>query len=115
VGIERVILNLKKQNISVPPLPGLKVLIASMGDAAGEAAVRLAGELRRTGISAAAVGGGRSLKAQLRQANALGVAATVIIGEDEVRAGTASLRLMADARQETVPLADLPHRLKSRL
>jgi len=92
----------------VPGLPSLNVLIASMGEAAGIAAVRLAADLRQAGISAVATGGGRSLKAQLRQANALGVFYTVIIGDDEVKAGTATLRHMADARQETVPLRDLP-------
>lgn len=113
VGIERVILNLKKQNVSVPAAPPLKVLIASMGDTAGEAAVRLASELRQAGIGAVAAGGGRSLKAQLRQANALGVTYTVIIGDDEVKAGTATLRHMADARQESVPLRDLPATITS--
>jgi len=114
VGIERVILNLKRQNINVPGLPSLKVLIASMGEAAGVAAVRLAADLRQAGISAVATGGGRSLKAQLRQANALGVFYTVIIGDDEVKAGTATLRHMADARQETVPLRDLPALINSK-
>ena len=114
VGIERVILNLKKQGLGVPAVPSLKVLIASMGEAAGETAVRLAAELREAGIGAVAAGGGRSLKAQLRQANALGVAYTVIIGEDEVKAGTATLRHMADARQETVPLHDLSAAINSK-
>ena len=56
--------------------------------------------------------GGKSLKAQLRQANALGALYVVIIGEDEVKAGTVTLRHMADARQETLPPPDLPARLR---
>ena len=112
IGIERVILNLKKQGVSVPaPLP-LQVLIASMGDAARDMAVKLAAELRQAGISAVTAAGGKSLKAQLRQANALGVRFTVIIGEDEVKAGTAMLRDMASAQQEPIPVKDLVERLK---
>ncbi len=111
IGIERVILNLKKQGINVPALPPLQVLIAALGDTARDVAIKLAADLRQAGVSAVAAAGGRSLKAQLRQANALGVRFTVIIGEDEVKAGTATLRDMASARQETVPLKDLTARL----
>ncbi len=112
IGIERVILNLRKQASSIPSLPGLQVLVASIGDAAGEVAIKVAGELRQAGISAVTAAGGRSLKAQLRQANSLGVAYTVIIGDDEVKAGVVMLRHMTDARQETVALEDLPRLLR---
>jgi histidyl-tRNA synthetase len=112
IGIERVILNLKKQGVSVPALPPPQVLIAALGDAAGDLALRLAAELRQAGVSAVTAAGGKSLKAQLRQANALGVRFTVIIGEDEVKAGTAALRDMASARQETIPVKELTARLK---
>jgi histidyl-tRNA synthetase len=112
MGIERIILNLKKQGFTAPTLPGLRVLIAFMGDKAREEAIKLAAELRRAGIRAVTTTGEKSLKAQLRQANALNVPYTVIIGEDEVKAGTVTLRDMLSARQETVPLTDLIKRLK---
>jgi histidyl-tRNA synthetase len=111
-GIERIILNLKKEGVAVPTPPVLQVLIAYLGDAAREEAVKLAAGLRQAGISAVAATGGKSLKAQLRQANSLDVRYTVIIGEDEVKAGTVTLRDMANARQETVPTGELPARLR---
>ncbi len=114
VGIERVILNLQKQGIAVPAAPPLRVLVACAGEATAEASIKIAAALREAGIGAVAAAGGKSLKAQLRQANSLGVAFTVIIGEDEVRAGTATLRRMADASQETVALRDLPAAIKSK-
>jgi histidyl-tRNA synthetase len=112
MGIERIILNLKKQGFTAPALPGLRVLIAFMGDKAREEAIKLGARLRREGIRAVTTTGEKSLKAQLRQANALNVPYTVIIGEDEVKAGTVTLRDMLSARQETVPLTDLTKRLK---
>jgi histidyl-tRNA synthetase len=112
MGIERIILNLKKQGFTAPALPGLRVLIAFMGDKAKEEAIKLGARLRREGIRAVTTTGEKSLKAQLRQANALNVPYTVIIGEDEVKAGTVTLRDMLSARQETVPLTDLTKRLK---
>jgi histidyl-tRNA synthetase len=111
-GIERIILNLKRQGISVPVTPPLGVLIASMGDTARDISIKLTADLRQAGVSAATAAGGKSLKAQLRQANALGARFAVIIGEDEVKAGTAALRDMSGASQETVPLKDLAERLR---
>lgn len=112
-GIERIVLNLKKQNITVPAPPALTVLIACLGDKAREASLKLADQLRQAGISAVTATGRRSLKAQMRQADSLGVRYAVIIGEDEVKAGTATVREMSSARQETIPTSDLLQRLKS--
>jgi histidyl-tRNA synthetase len=110
-GIERIILNLKKEGVKVPTPPGLRVLVACLGDAAREEAIKLAAALRQAGIGAVTTTGGKSLKAQMRQANSLGVDYAVIIGEDEVKAGTAVLRDMANARQETVAIGELAGRL----
>jgi histidyl-tRNA synthetase len=111
-GIERIILNLKKQGVSVAAPPGLQALIAFMGIKAGEEAVKLAARLRRQGISAVTAAGAKSLKAQLRQANALNVRYAIIIGEEELKQETVTLRDMSGARQETLPLNTLAERLK---
>jgi histidyl-tRNA synthetase len=103
---------MKKQGFTAPELPGLQVLIAYMGDKAREESIKLAAHLRQMGISAVTTTGEKSLKAQLRQANSLNVRYTLIIGEDEVKAGAVTLRDMASARQETVLLTDLVERLK---
>ncbi|MBN1177112.1 MAG: histidine--tRNA ligase [Dehalococcoidales bacterium] len=111
-GIERIIINLKKEGVSVPVAPGLRALIAYLGDAAMTMALKLAADLRGAGIGAVTTTGGKSLKAQMRQANSLQVPYTVIIGEDEVKAGTAVLRDMANASQETLAIGELPAKLK---
>jgi histidyl-tRNA synthetase len=48
----------------------------------------------------------------MRQANNLKISRAIIIGDDEVKAGTAILRDMVTSQQETVKLADLPSLLK---
>ena len=111
-GIERIILNLKKQGIPVPPLPRPQVFIAYLGDEAREQAIKMAGRLRQAGIGAILAAGSKSLKAQMRQANSLGVRYSVIIGEQEVKTATVVLRDMINARQQTVPQSELPGRLK---
>jgi len=112
IGIERIILNLKKQDISVPPLPRPQVFIAHIGDEAREEAIKLAARLREAGTGIMVATSNKSLKAQLRQANNLGVSYAVIIGEEEVRSNTVSLRDMTTARQKTVPTGELLELLK---
>jgi histidyl-tRNA synthetase len=112
LGIERLILNIKKEGVPVPPLPFPSVYIAHIGEAAHLEAVKLAASLRRQGIGAIAATSTRSLKAQLRQANNLKTGRVIIIGEDEVRGRTVILRDMASSEQKTVPLAELMAQLK---
>jgi histidyl-tRNA synthetase len=112
-GIERIILNLKKQNISVPPLPKPQVFIAYLGDEAREGAIKLASTLRQAGIGVTEALGDKSLKAQLRQANSLGAGYAVIIGEQELKTGTVILRDMTSAEQKAIPANELAGRLQA--
>ena len=106
-GIERIIGNLKRQEVSIPPLPGPGVFIAVLGEEARNTALKLAADLRRSGLSVLGATGSRSLKSQLRQANNLGVRYTVIIGEEEVKSGSVQLRDMKSSQQQNVPLDGL--------
>jgi len=111
-GIERIILNLKKQNVPIPPLPRPQVFIAYVGDYARDEAIKLAATLRKNDIGVTEATGNKSLKAQLRQANSRGVRHAVIIGEQELKTGTVILRDMTTAEQKTVPLAELKGELQ---
>jgi len=111
-GMERIILNLKKQKIEPPPLPGPKVFIAFIGEAAKNEAVKLAAGLRREGIGAVQALGDKSLKAQLRQANSLGASWAVIIGEEELASGQVIVRDMTSAEQKTIPASGLSAALR---
>ncbi|MDH5695005.1 MAG: histidine--tRNA ligase [Dehalococcoidia bacterium] len=106
-GIERIILNLKKQNVAIPPLPKPQVFVAYVGDEVRDEAIKLAATLRRAGIGIIEAVGNKSLKAQLRQANNLGVRYAVIIGEEEVKSGTVILRDMTSAEQRTTSVDKL--------
>jgi histidyl-tRNA synthetase len=111
-GMERIVLNLKRQNIPVSTVPAPKIFVACLGEAARNEAMKLTAVLRRQGIGVISATSAKSLKAQMRQANNLKIARAVIIGDDEVKAGTAILRDMVSAQQETVKLSDLPGLLK---
>jgi len=110
-GIERIILNLKKEGVTTPTLPRPRVFIACLGMEAKGEALRLATRLRRAGVGVIEAVGSKSLKAQLRQANSLNASYTVIIGEQEIKSGTVILRNMATSEQKTIPAAQLEKRL----
>jgi histidyl-tRNA synthetase len=110
-GIERIIVNLKRQGLGSGEGPRPRVYVAVQREGGRAAAFRLASELRRNGVSTVVASGERSLKAQMRQADALGAAFAAIIGERELAEGTVTFRRLADGQQETVALADAVGRL----
>ena len=112
-GIERIILNLKRQDIPVPALPAPQLFIACIGDEAKDQAIKLAAMLRKDGIGVLEATGSKSLKAQLRQANNLNMRFAVIIGEEELKNNTVILRDMSTAEQETVPLDKLLYKFRA--
>lgn len=93
-GIERIILELKAQEVPVPPQDQLDAVIVSVG-AARPAASRLATELRSKQI-ATVLAPARSFKAQMRYANQLGAAHALILGERELEAGQVTVKPMLD-------------------
>ena len=113
IGIERTILNLKKQDIAVPPLPRPQVFVAYLGSQAKDEAIKLAARLRQDGIGVIEAVGSKSLKAQLRQANNLKARYAVIIGEQEVNTGTVMLRDMVTAEQKALAAGELKAALES--
>lgn len=91
-GIERLVINLKRDGVQVPPDKPLTLFIAHMAPAAEAMALRIAREVRQAGLTAVVGPAGRSLKAQLRQANTRGARFAAIIGEREAAAGEVTLR-----------------------
>jgi len=91
-GFERLIINLKRQEVPVPAPPPPDVYVAHITPDAAAAALRLAAALQAGGRQAIVGAAGRSLKAQLRHANALNARYAAIIGAAELAAGEVVLR-----------------------
>ena len=106
-GIERIILNLNRQGVPVPGQRTPDVYVAVQSPAAHVTAFRLASELRRSGIAAVAGAGERSLKAQMRHADAVGARYVAILGEREMADGSVTLKDLVTGDQETAPLQDV--------
>ena len=98
-GIERIILNLRDQGVEVPEVGRPQLYVAYLGDAARVPAFQLADEARRRGIPSVSAVGARSLKAQLKHANSLGARFAFILGEQEIKEGTVTVRDMVESKQ----------------
>jgi len=69
-------------------------------------------KLRENNLATEMDFGNRSLKAQISQADRLGAACVIIIGEMELRDGKAQVRDMATAYQQPVPFNEVPDHVK---
>jgi histidyl-tRNA synthetase len=118
-GLERLLLVLKSEGLEIPrPAAhpdGVAVFVASMGTAADLEAFRLLDQLRRAGISAVGEMQGRSLRAQMKQADKLGVRYAVILGEQELASRQAGVRDMRNGSQDGVALDRVLQTLSERV
>ena len=114
-GIERYVLALRHLGITPPPEPLPKVTLSYLGEPAKLAALKLGETLRYENIGVLFTPGDRSFKAQLKAADRIGATFAIILGEDEIKAGQAAVRSLADSQQTQVALAQLPGWLKERL
>ena len=89
-GIERMILELKKQEAEIAPSAGPDIVVVTLGDAAS-AGAKLATALRAANVSTV-LAPSRSMKAQMRYANQQNASNVVIIGDREVENGVASVK-----------------------
>ena len=106
MGLERVIQNIQRQNVSVPDEREVSALVVHLGDAAKSAGMRIASELRRAGVSAS-LAPPRGMRSQLRYASNTGATHAVIIGDNELAKGVATLRDLDNSSQSEVALDSL--------
>jgi histidyl-tRNA synthetase len=107
-GFERLILNLQRQGLDLGPPPAPDVFIAHLTPDAATVALRLAGQLRAAGLEAIVGPAGRSLKAQMRAADARGARYAAILGEQELAAGEVTLRDLGTREERRVSQAEVP-------
>jgi histidyl-tRNA synthetase len=104
-GIERLALL-----IAEPPPPPRPIALMPLGAAAEARAMVLAHELRQAGFTVD-LGYAGNLKRRLQRANKIAARAAIILGDDELARGAATVRDLDSAAQSEVPLAELRARL----
>ncbi|MCP4633965.1 MAG: histidine--tRNA ligase [candidate division Zixibacteria bacterium] len=107
-GIERIVIAMKKVDNFEAPVTKPDCFIAVQNSKLLTNALVLAEKFRRECISVDIDFAGRSLKAQMREANRLGVKAVVIIGENEVEKGIYTYKDMKSGEQKEYSLDEIP-------
>ena len=94
MGMERIILELKRQGITPPAEPATQVFVAYLAKTQElkDATVQLVAELRRAGIKAEMGYGDRSFKAQMKRASSSNAEYAIILGENELANGFVTIR-----------------------
>jgi len=108
IGMERVALLLG----AGPDPAAAFVQLIPLGEPGLVRCLRLAQVLRAAGLPVEVAYGARRLRTELERAHRLGVPHVLIVGDDELRAGAATLRDMASGAQDAVPLDAVAPRLE---
>lgn len=114
LGVDRTLLACDDEGTFPASEAGVDVFVVDT--TGGREALLLTTELRAAGVSADRAYEQRSMKAQMKAANRSGAAVAVIVGSDEVAAGTAVVRPLRDGgEQSAVARDDIVAAVRSRL
>ncbi len=111
VGLERVLLALEKQALLPEQADAMDAFVVGLGEAAQPAAFRLLADLRAAGLSAGMDFAGRSMKAQMKQANKANAHFALILGEDEVKESAVMLKNMQTSEQHKIAIDEVIKKL----
>lgn len=106
MGLERLLMVMEAQGCAFPPEEGVQLYVAPLGEEAAARAHQIVAGLRAQGVAALCDVSGRSAKAQMKYADKLGAAYTMVLGENELREGAANLKNMKNGEQLRIPLDD---------
>jgi histidyl-tRNA synthetase len=113
-GMERIVLALESAGVEVGE-QRIDVFFMVLDPGARREIVVAMQELRRDGFSVDMDYAGRKPKGQMKQADRLGARLTVIVGEEELAAGTASVKEMDTGAQETIAFEELVATIKEKV
>ena len=106
MGIERLLITMEKQGCDFLEPRKCDLYIAPMDEPALEKAMTLAQKLRDYGYWVEYDVVGRGLKAQMKYANKIGAAFTIVLGENELTSGKVKVKNMAKGEELELDLDD---------
>ncbi len=102
-GIERLLMVMEQQGIVLAKKARLDVFLAPLGDKARAEGLAWLQKIRATGLSAEMDLLGRSIKAQMREANRQNTRFVLILGENELEKQEFAVKLMDKGEQINIP------------
>ena len=115
LGMERAIITLEAEGITIPTSQPLDVYVVGIGDRTNGATLKLVSHLRKLGYSADRDYMNRSAKAQFKSANKQQASFVITIGEDELDKQVAQIKHMGTGEQQTVTFTELYQDINSLL
>ena len=101
-GIERILAALEMQNLLPSAENKIDAFLVAVGDEAETLAFELLTKIRRAGLIASMDFAKRSMKAQMKQAGKSNAKFALIIGDDEVKNSTVTVKNLSNSEQQTV-------------
>ena len=115
IGLERVIMVMKKNKVKLPAKQKPKVFFIHVGSLAKKKSLSLIEELKKSGIKIGEALGKGSLQAQLRQADKGEALLALIFGQKEAFEKSIIIRDLATGSQESVLLDKFIKEIKKKL
>jgi len=112
-GMERILLACAAEEVAEPAPASVDVFIVALGEAAMKWAFSGAAHLRESNLDVSFDLKGRSMKAQMREANRQQARFVAIVGDDELSSGEVQLKDMDTGEQQSVHLEDIPTRVNA--
>lgn len=107
LGIERLLLTLDKQDIEIPIDKSIDIYLTTIGQKAKTASFELLEKFRKKGIKAEIDYQDRSVGGQMKSADRMNATYTVIIGENELESGKATVRNMKNGEEQEIKLESI--------
>lgn len=104
MGFERVIMLMEQKGVVIPNNEGVKVFIASQGDAGYKKAFELCYKLRSLKVSAETDHMSRSFKSQFKYADKIKAEYVIAIGDNEIESGVVAIKKMSDGSIDNVEI-----------
>ena len=107
LGKERFLLLMEACGVEIIDDSAPELFVAWVGDKPLNYSLKLVNKMRKAGIKTAIDTKARNLKGQLKYANKLNAAYTVVVGDDEITSGELTLKNMATSEQIKIAEADI--------
>jgi histidyl-tRNA synthetase len=111
-GLERMLIALNRQGVTLPDARRPLVWIVTQGDSAKPVTWSLLADLRAAGVAADMDLSGRGVRGQFKLADREGARWTVVVGDAEVQNATVVLKDMKTTEQTTLPRGELVSTLR---
>jgi len=115
LGLERIIEEVKKQNIAPRKAKAPDVYLVQLGELAKKRGLKVFQDMVDNNIKVKAIFSKDSIKSQLRQADKLRAKLSLILGQKEALEDSILIRDMESGIQEVAPLKNLAEEVKKRL